>query len=279
VAPGGLAVKPGSLECRAVSHGYGVDAASVLKDVSIEMRVGEFVSIVGASGSGKTTLLRILAGLVTPSAGSVFSNGTDVTGRSGIDRAMVFQADRLYPWRTALRNVTFGLELKGHSREAAERRAQEALALVGLPRHGSAYPHQLSGGMRQRVNVARALAVDPDFLLMDEPFSALDTQTREMMQVELLRVWDAARTGVMFVTHMIEEAVYLSDRVLVLGSRPGRVRREVAISSARPRGLAIKRQPEFQGVCDLIWREIEEEVRVGMALEQELAKEDRNRRL
>jgi NitT/TauT family transport system ATP-binding protein len=247
-----------------VSHWYGPSAEAVLKDVSIDMRVGEFVSLVGASGSGKTTLLRILAGLVTPSAGSVFSNDADVTGRSGVDRAMVFQADRLYPWRTALRNVTFGLELKGQSREAATRRAQEALALVGLPRHGSSYPHQLSGGMRQRVNVARALAVDPDFLLMDEPFSALDAQTREMMQVELLRVWEAARTGVLFVTHMIEEAVYLSDRVLVLGSRPGRVRREVPISFGRPRELALKRQPSFQEVCDVIWREIEQEVRAGM---------------
>jgi hypothetical protein len=139
-----------------------------------------------------------------------------------------------------------------------------------------AYPHQLSGGMRQRVNVARALAVDPDFLLMDEPFSALDSQTREMMQVELLRVWEAARTGVMFVTHMIEEAVYLSDRVLVLGSRPGRVRREIAVSFARPRALSLKRQPAFQVLCDQIWREIEEEVRAGIALEQEIANEDTN---
>ncbi len=260
---------PSTLACRAVSHRYRGRSEPVLKDVSIETRGGEFVAIVGASGSGKTTLLRILAGLVTPTTGSVLANDLDVTGRTGVERAMVFQADRLYPWRTVLRNVTFGLELKGVSSAEAARRARDVLALVGLPRHGALYPYQLSGGMRQRVNVARALVMDPDFLLMDEPFSALDAQTREMMQVELLGVWDAAAKGVVFVTHMIEEAVYLADRVLVLGARPGRVRREVHVPLPRPRTLDAKHHPDFQELCVLIWKEIEEEVRLGMAFERE----------
>jgi NitT/TauT family transport system ATP-binding protein len=257
------------LEAQGISHRYPNSEAPVLSEVFLGLSRGSFVSLVGASGSGKTTLVRILAGLVVPDRGQVLVDGADVTGRTGTDRAMIFQADRLYPWRTALANVSFGLEIKGFSRRVAEARAQEALALVGLPRQGSKYPHELSGGMRQRVNVARALAVDPDFLLMDEPFSALDAQTREMMQLELLRVWQTAQKGVVFVTHMIEEAIYLADRVLVLGARPGRIRREVGVDLPRPRPLTIKRQPEFQELCDVIWKEIEAEVRLGMALEQE----------
>jgi NitT/TauT family transport system ATP-binding protein len=240
----------------------------VLRNVSFTLAAGEFVAMVGASGCGKTTLLRILAGLVAPSDGSVSVSGVDVTGVPGTDRAMVFQSDRLYPWRTALQNVTFGLELKRIAKSEAMRRALDVLALVGLPRHDRLYPHQLSGGMRQRVNVARALAVDPEFLLMDEPFSALDAQTREMMQIEILRVWEKAQKGVLFITHQIEEAVYLADRILVLGARPGRIRREIAVDLPRPRTLALKRQAEFQRLSEMIWAEIEEDVKAGMALEQ-----------
>ena len=257
-----------SLECRSVTHRYG-QGAVVLDNVSFGVRAGEIVAIVGASGSGKSTLLRVLAGLLVPASGTVLVDDQPVTGQPGNDRAMVFQADRLYPWRTTVRNASFGLELHGLSVPAAVRRALGTLGLVGLSHHAGHYPHELSGGMRQRVNVARALTVEPQFLLMDEPFSALDAQTRELMQLELLNTLERTGNGVVFVTHMIEEAVYLGDRVVVLGARPGRIRRELAISLERPRPLSVKRQPQFQAWCDLIWREIESDVRTTIALEQQ----------
>lgn len=254
-----------------IGHRFAPGQPPVLHDISFRFDRGEIVSIVGASGSGKTTFLRVLAGLVQPTTGTVRLGERNVTGVADMTRAMVFQSDRLFPWRTAIQNVTFGLEVRGTKRSVARVRAQDALQLVGLGHAGEAYPGELSGGMRQRVNVARALVVDPEFLLMDEPFAALDAQTREIMQAELLRILGDTRVGVVFVTHQIEEALYLSDRVVVFGANPGRIRDEVRVPFDRPRSLGIKREQRFQDLYDHIWREIEADVLAGVASEQHSA--------
>jgi len=249
------------LECLGVSHAFASSNDTwVLRDVSLSVTQGEFVALVGSSGCGKTTLLRILAGLIRPERGAVRMDSSDLTGIPSKGRAMVFQGDRLFPWRTALRNTSFGLELRRVPRRTAVARALAALRLVGLEQSAHAYPSELSGGMRQRVNVARALVVEPDFLLMDEPFAALDAQTREIMQHELLRILAQTRVGVVFVTHQIEEALYLADRIIVMGARPGRVRDEVRIPFGRPRSLGIKRDPQFQSLYARIWNAIEPDV-------------------
>lgn len=236
-----------------------------LSNINISVSAGEFVSFVGPSGCGKTTLLRILDGLISPTAGTVLIDGTAVTG-PGPNRGFVFQADSLFPWRSATDNALLGPELMREPRKSALERVQRLLKLVGLSGFERNYPHELSGGMRQRVNLARALAVNPDVLLMDEPFASLDAQTRELMQAELLRVWREQRKTVVFVTHQIDEAVYLSDRVIVFGARPGRVRESVPIDLERPRELGIKRTMEFLRYVDHIWKMIEEEARQGMAV-------------
>jgi NitT/TauT family transport system ATP-binding protein len=242
-----------------------------LADVNVRVHDGEFVGIVGASGCGKSTFLRLIDGLIPPTTGEVLLGGAAVE-RPGPDRAFVFQQDRMLPWRTVRDNVTFGLELQGRSRRAARPRAEELLKLVGLSKFGDHFPHELSGGMRQRANLARALAVDPELLLMDEPFAALDGQTREIMQGELLRIWDESRKTVLFVTHQVDEAVYLSDRVLVFTVRPGRVKAEIEIDLPRPRTFAMKGTPEFGRYVDQVWQLIEEEVRESMLLEMERGK-------
>jgi len=180
----------------------------------------------------------------------------------------VFQADSLLPWRTIWKNVVLGQEVIGRRGAADDERARALIELVGLSGFEKYYPWQLSGGMRQRANLARALAINPEVLLMDEPFSALDAQTREIMQTELLRIWNAGRKTVLFITHQIDEAVYLSDRVIVLGRRPGRIKEIVKIDLARPRELKIKRTPEFVGYVDRIWSLIEHEVRASVTEEQ-----------
>jgi NitT/TauT family transport system ATP-binding protein len=217
----------------------------VLDAIDLEVAAGEFFVIVGPSGCGKTTLLRILQGLVTPTAGVAMVGGRPVTG-PGIDRGFVFQNDSLYPWRTVLRNVVFGLELQGKPNGEARARAQAMIDLVGLKGFESHYPHELSGGMRQRVNLARALAIEPAILLMDEPFAALDALTRETMQQELLRIAAAAGTTIVFITHQIDEAILLGDRVAVFAPRPGRLREIVGIDFPRPREAAIKQSTPFQ---------------------------------
>jgi NitT/TauT family transport system ATP-binding protein len=237
----------------------------VFSDVDFEVAPGEFVSIVGPSGCGKTTLLRIVGGLIQPKAGQVFIGDRAVT-KPGPDRGFVFQQDSLFPWRTLIDNVRFGLEMRGEKKKASIARAMEVIQLVGLSDFAGHYPHELSGGMRQRANLARAIAIEPDVLLMDEPFSALDAQARELMQEELLRIWRQDEKTVLFITHQIDEAVYLSDRVIVMGARPGRIRREVTIDIPRPRDLKVKRTPEFVAYADLIWGEIEEEARQDLRL-------------
>jgi NitT/TauT family transport system ATP-binding protein len=232
----------------------------VLSAIDVTIAEGEFISIVGPSGCGKTTFLRIVAGLEQASAGTILIDGQAVSA-PGTDRGFVFQSDSLLPWRTVFANANIGPELGGRAGVAARSHTMELLRLVGLAGFEDYYPRQLSGGMRQRVNLARALAVDPKILLMDEPFSALDSQTREIMQTELLRIWEEGRKTALFVTHQIDEAVYLSDRVLVFARRPGRIAETVAIDLPRPRPLAIKRTPQFVAYVDHIWQLIEQDVR------------------
>ena len=239
-----------------------------LQDITVDVADGEFVSIVGASGCGKTTFLRLVDGLIRPTAGEIRIDGRPA-GKPGGKIAFVFQNDGLLPWRTVGRNTEFGPELQGADRAGYRRLAGNMLRLVGLGNFGTHYPHQLSGGMRQRVNIARALTVGADVLLMDEPFAALDAQTREIMQDELVRISAETRKTVLLVTHQIDEAVYLSDRVLVFTTRPGRLKREVVIDLPRPRRLAIKRTPEFARYTELIWQLIEEEVRESISQEVE----------
>jgi NitT/TauT family transport system ATP-binding protein len=231
-----------------------------LRNIDFSVNSGAFVSIVGPSGCGKTTFLRIVAGLEEASAGEVRIDGRAVTG-PGSDRGFVFQQDSLLPWRSVLSNAFIGPEISGKTGEPQRRRTMDLLRLVGLAGFENYFPRQLSGGMRQRVNLARALAIDPEILLMDEPFSALDAQSREIMQTELLRIWEQGRKTALFVTHQIDEAVFLSDRVLVFGRRPGRVQDRVEIELPRPRTLALKRTPEFVAYVDHIWKLIENDVR------------------
>jgi NitT/TauT family transport system ATP-binding protein len=237
-----------------------------LRGINLAIERGEFISVVGPSGCGKTTFLRIIAGLEQASSGEVVLDG-HVVRQPGSDRGFVFQNDSLLPWRTVLDNAIIGRELAGPVRPADRKHTMELLKLVGLEGFEHYHPRQLSGGMRQRVNLARALAIDPEILLMDEPFAALDAQTREIMQTELLRIWERGQKTVLFVTHQIDEAVFLSDRVLVFARRPGRLQAEVQISLPRPRNLTMKRTSEFVALVDRIWRMIEDDVRTAALYE------------
>ena len=227
--------------------------------VSLDVRSGEFLSIVGPSGCGKTTFLNAVDGLLPISGGTLSLDGRSIT-KPGRDRAMVFQQPSLLPWRTVLGNVVYGLELQGRPKREAAEQANRFIELVGLHGFANAYPSVLSGGMQQRVNLARALAIDPEMLLLDEPFAALDAQTREFMQVELLRVWAATSKTALFITHDIKEAIYLADRVIVFSARPGRVKQVIEIDLPRPRALNVKRGKRFLEFEDAIWSSIEEEV-------------------
>jgi NitT/TauT family transport system ATP-binding protein len=256
---------PAKLELRNISMQFSRRGQTfeALRDVSLQVEAGEFISIVGASGCGKTTLLRIVDGLRPPTRGEVWVDGRPVD-RPGPDRGFVFQQDGLFPWRTIIDNVIFGLEVQGKSKGDARKRADTLLRLVGLNGFEQHFPHELSGGMRQRANLARALTIDPDVLLMDEPFASLDAQTREIMQSELLRIWRSNRKTVLFVTHQIDEAVYLADRVVVMTSRPGQVKAVVDVAIPRPRDLSVKRTPRFLELVDEIWKMIEEEVKAAL---------------
>ena len=227
----------------------------------MDVEDGEFISIVGPSGCGKSTFLNVLLGLIKPDAGEVRMHGRKITG-PGSERAMVFQEFGLLPWRTVQHNIELGLELKRTA--AAKRRliAERLISLVGLAGFENHYPHELSGGMKQRVGLARALATDPEVLLMDEPFAALDAQTRDLMQVELLRIWREARKTVLFVTHQIDEAIYLSDRVLVMSKRPGRTKRVFDIKLPRPRDYEMRVTPEFNDLKLDIWNTLKGEIAV-----------------
>ena len=276
------------IEIRDISHRYsGRDGSGgywALRGVSLAIETGTFVSLLGPSGCGKTTLLRIANGLIRPARGEVFIDGKRVTGPSA-DRAMVFQEFNLLPWRSARRNVEMPLEVLGVPAQQRHEMSARRLAQVGLEKFAGFYPHQLSGGMKQRVGLARALAIDPSYLFMDEPFGALDPQIREMMQIELMKLWDEDRsplvpakggtsagvphaeppTGkskaaphktVLFVTHSVDEAVFLSDRVIMMGTQPGRVIADLKIDLPRPRWVddeALKRSPAFIAYRNDIW--------------------------
>ena len=231
-----------------------------VEGVDLEIRDGEFVAIVGPSGCGKTTFLNAVDGLIPIASGTLTLDGREITA-PGADRAMVFQQPGLLPWRTVLGNVVFGVEAQGSlPKGEARRQALAQIELVGLNGFEDAYPLELSGGMQQRVNLARALLTDPEMLLLDEPFAALDAQTREMMQRELLRIWGRSRKTALFITHDIKEAIYLADRVFVFTKRPGRVRRVVDIEIPRPRDLRVKRDPTFLRYEDQIWEMVQEEL-------------------
>ena len=234
-------------------------AVSALDAFDIDVEEGEFLSIVGPSGCGKSTFLNVLLGLIKPDSGEVMIRGRKING-PGSERAMVFQEFGLLPWRTVQHNIELGLELKRTAAAKRRRIAERLVSLVGLGGFENHYPHELSGGMKQRVGLARALATDPDVLLMDEPFAALDAQTRDLMQVELLRIWREARKTVLFVTHQIEEAIYLSDRVLVMSKRPGRAKKIFDIKLPRPREYEMRVTPQFNDLKLEIWNTLKDEI-------------------
>jgi ABC-type nitrate/sulfonate/bicarbonate transport system ATPase subunit len=235
--------------------------------ISLDVRSGEFVSLLGPSGCGKTTFLNAVDGLLPITGGSLTINDSPITG-PGRDRAVVFQQPSLLPWRSVLDNVTYGLEIQHQcSKSEARDRAQDLIGMVGLDGFQQSYPLELSGGMQQRVNLARALATDPDVLLMDEPFGALDAQIREVMQRELLKIWARTNKTVLFVTHDIKEAIYLADRVVVFTARPGRIKQNLEIELPRPRDLRIKRDAHFLEYEDFIWSTLEEEVNAAVLAE------------
>jgi NitT/TauT family transport system ATP-binding protein len=252
---------PRKLEITALSKQFG--ELEALRGIDAAVEQGEFISVVGPSGCGKTTFLRMVAGLEPATSGTILLDGKPLSG-PGSNRGFVFQNDSLLPWRTVLANALIGPEVAGQVGETERKHTLDLLKLVGLGGFEGYYPRQLSGGMRQRVNLARALAINPDVLLMDEPFASLDAQTREIMQTELLRIWEQGRKTVLFVTHQIDEAVFLSDRILVFARRPGRLQESVEINLPRPRALTIKRTPEFVAYVDHIWRLIEDDVRTAV---------------
>jgi NitT/TauT family transport system ATP-binding protein len=229
-------------------------------DVSIED--GSFVCIVGPSGCGKSTLLRILAGLIKPSGGEVQMWQRDPNHSLS---AMVFQDHSVFPWKTVRENVRFGLDVSGRlSRQERNERVDRWLERVGIADFANAYPATLSGGMRQRVSIARALAVEPEILLMDEPFASLDAQLRLMLQTELVRLWESDRRTVVFITHAIDEAIYLGDRVIVFSSRPGIIKADVKVPFGRPRDFSVRATAEFGEMEDEIWRLLRHEVEVQL---------------
>ncbi len=237
---------------------------SALVDINLEIEEGEFICLLGPSGCGKSTLLKIVAGLIPATSGRIAIDGKTVDG-PGPERAVVFQDYALFPWMTVRDNVEFGLQARG--RPAKERReaSDRLLAMVGLSEFANRFPHHLSGGMKQRVSIARALAVDPSLLLMDEPFGALDAQTRETLQDELLRIWRAYKKTVIFVTHSIEEALYLSDKIVVMTARPGRIKQVIHVEEPRPRDMTGETMGRFQREVRAV---LGEEISRAAALEQ-----------
>lgn len=223
-----------------------------LDKVGFEVRDNEFLTVIGPSGCGKTTLLRIIAGLIPYDEGEVTIDGQHVTG-PGPDRSVVFQNFALMPWADVLTNVAFGLEIRGVSKTEREEKAKQLVVLVGLQGFERRLPKELSGGMQQRVGLARALAVDPEILLMDEPFGSLDEQTRRLLQEQLLRIWEQQRKTVVFITHSMEEAVMLGDRVMLMTPRPGRIKEMIEVPLKRPRGHDVEKSSTFIEIREYLW--------------------------
>jgi NitT/TauT family transport system ATP-binding protein len=248
------------LGIRFASRGTSVDA---VQGVSVHVQPGEFVSLIGPSGCGKSTLLNAVAGFLEPSSGQALLDGQAIRG-PGSDRGVVFQQYSLFPWMTVRRNVEFGLKLKGLSAMECESQARTLLGLAGLLHFENHYPEQLSGGMKQRVGIVRALATSPQVLLMDEPFGALDAQTRVVMQEILTNMWQRLRISVLFITHDIDEAVFLSDRIYVMTARPGRIKSEIVVPLPRPRSPEMTASPQFAAVVRTLRSLIREESLAAM---------------
>ncbi|MHA3770845.1 ABC transporter ATP-binding protein [Verrucomicrobiota bacterium sgz303538] len=240
------------------------DAHTVFDSVSLDIHRREFICVIGPSGCGKSTFIRIVAGLDEASGGEVLLDGNAVTG-AGPDRGMVFQGYTLFPWRTVKKNVMFGLEMRGMDKVTAEVEARQWLAMVGLTKFENSYPHELSGGMKQRVAIARALANEPRILIMDEPFAALDAQTRAQMQNYLLQIWKKVDVTILFITHDLDEAAFLADRILVMGTNPGRVVEFIENPVPRPRSPAQFLSPEFLALK----RRLEELIHPPIEVEEE----------
>ncbi len=241
----------------------GSKSVVALEGFGLSVRDGEFVCLLGPSGCGKTTVLRIIAGLESKSSGKVLVHSKAV-GSAGSDRGMVFQEFALFPWRTVRSNIEFGLEMKGVHPEKRKEMSTKLIDLVGLKGFEDTHPRQLSGGMKQRVGIARALANNPAVLLMDEPFGALDAQTRNLMQKELLRIWEATKKTILFVTHSVDEAVFLADRIVIMTARPGKVREIVEVGLPRPRD---RMSQEFIAVRGKVLAELDEEFEKARAKE------------
>ena len=229
-----------------------------LNGVSLDIKENEFICVVGPSGCGKSTLLNIIAGLLEPTSGAVYLDGKKIEG-TGVERGVVFQGYALFPWRTVLKNVMFGLEMKRMPKAEAEQIAMKYIKSVGLEGFEHAYPKELSGGMRQRVAIARAYAADPEVLLLDEPFGALDAQTRVQLQSELLNTWEHEKKTCFFITHDVDEAIILAQRVIIMSARPGRIKRIVDIDIPYPRTQATKTDPRFLELKTEIWNEVYQE--------------------
>ena len=244
----------------------GDEQFTAVDDVSFSVQSGEFLVVVGPSGCGKSTLLDLLAGLTTPSSGRILLDGRPITG-PGMDRGVVFQQYALFPWRTALENVEFGLELRKLPPRERRELARSYLDLVGLSGFENRHPHELSGGMKQRVAIARSLAYDPDVLLMDEPFAALDQQTRETLQGEVARIWEASKKTIVFITHGIDEAVCLGQRVAIMTSRPGRIKTIIDIPDSLKYGEDVRSRSDYGAVRHEVWSRLRDEVQ--RAQEQE----------
>ena len=243
-----------------------------LEGVTLSIREGEFVCLVGPSGCGKSTLLNVIAGLVQPETGAAFKDETEIS-RAGPDRAVIFQEAALFPWLSAVQNVEFALEgaRNGRDRKDRRERAMQLLRMVHLSRFADAHPHELSGGMRQRVAIARALALEPDVLLMDEPFAALDAQTRDLLIGEVQRIWLETRKTVVFVTHNVMEAVTLGDRVICMGARPGRIKQELAVDLPRPR---VVEDPETAKIARHVLADLRDEIAKITEEESDVAEVD-----
>lgn len=232
---------------------------SALQDFNLDIREGEFFTILGPSGCGKSTFLNVLAGLAHKTSGSITIDGRPAEGIN-LHQGVVFQGYALFPWRTVLQNIEMGLEIRKVPKRERKETAEHFLDLVGLSGFAHRYPHELSGGMRQRVAIARALAYSPDLLLMDEPFAALDAQTREILQAELLRIWEAHKKTIVFITHSLDEAIYLSDRIAVMTHRPGRIKSILDVPLARPRPAEIRHSPQFVQLREQAWDVLRDEV-------------------
>ncbi|OZI66604.1 ABC transporter ATP-binding protein [Bordetella genomosp. 11] len=258
----------GSIECRdiAVVFGSGDARTEAVRDVSLTVAPNEFVSLIGPSGCGKSTLLSIVAGFTQPTRGTATLDGVRIR-KPGAERGVVFQQYSLFPWLRVRQNVEFGLKMAGVHRSRREATARTLLGLAGLLAFENHYPDQLSGGMKQRIGIVRALAANPRVLLMDEPFGALDTQTRTVMQEILTNMWQRFRLSVLFITHDIEEAVFLSDRIYVMTARPGRIKAEIAVPLPRPRTPAMFDTPEFVGLVHRLKGLIREESLAAMGPE------------